>query len=381
MDGNLTVKEEPQSEDERNFIVFEAEAIDGKVKEEIEENKVNFIKNEEKELKIIQYSPMIEEIESSKPLKNPIKISYPHSINKNNYHPRSFKCTHCDRKYIDLKRLNNHLLTHQNKCNVCDRVFVFKLYLENHICTYCKICNKKWKEKTEFLEHLKIHQKKNPDGTGKVVLVCFVCKREFASRQLLKAHTVHRSRGLFLCKECPKSFKTKIQLKRHDDVHDKKFECEICKKRFSINATLQNHKKFHQNPEQFQCKICLVTVTTLVYLKHHMKAVHKVDDRFKFSCEKCNYETYRELFFENHKKKHEKLENILKSRTNWIRCEKCPFSVFSSNDFYEKHVRIFHSNLHFECDFCEFTSKIKIKILQHLKKNHFFTEVSLKEEN
>lgn len=71
------------------------------------------------------------------------------------------------------------------------------------------------------------------------------------------------------CKECEKSFKSSLHLKRHENgVHGRKtssegksarwYACEVCKKEFNTHSSLKRHLSVHNpNLRPLECTLCL----------------------------------------------------------------------------------------------------------------------------
>lgn len=65
---------------------------------------------------------------------------------------------------------------------------------------------------------------------------------------------VHSDERLFRCDECPKTYKTKSELKKHTFSHTKKqYDCKVCSKKFSTLALLTAHMVVHTIDKPFGC--------------------------------------------------------------------------------------------------------------------------------
>jgi transcriptional repressor CTCF len=214
-------------------------------------------------------------------------------------------------------------------------------------------------------DHVRTHKKAE----------CKICKRKFNSRSL-EAHVrrIHSDRSVLesvKCEKCPKTFKTTENLQRHIKFkHETKFQCKICSKTFAFSRLLKDHLKVHENPETFQCKICKRAFVTSNNLKIHMKLIHADKNLVnKFKCEKCEYSSYAKKNLKEHQKVHERYEARLKSRSDWIKCEKCP-AIFGDKYGYKSHCKNFHTKFQFECDFCGMQTKWKNYVILHFKTMH-----------
>ena len=66
------------------------------------------------------------------------------------------------------------------------------------------------------------------------------------------------------CQSCPKTFLTKINLKKHeyeqfvhgDGMEKPNFECPICGENFYNAYDLQNHQNVHTGEKQYECSSC-----------------------------------------------------------------------------------------------------------------------------
>ncbi|XP_055306387.1 zinc finger protein 271-like [Sitodiplosis mosellana] len=83
---------------------------------------------------------------------------------------------------------------------------------------------------------------------------CDFCHAEFAEKPKLNRHVQsdHPYSKPFLCKFCPKTYKTRQNLKIHEIIHtgERTFECCICRDTFSQNSALWRHRKTCQRRRQ-----------------------------------------------------------------------------------------------------------------------------------
>ena len=75
----------------------------------------------------------------------------------------------------------------------------------------------------------------------------------------------------YLCKTCPKVFRTKNSLRQHEEIHVKVlkeiFVCQVCKSIFETSTQLRNHLNIHKG---FTCNFCNLEFQKSDYLNNHM---------------------------------------------------------------------------------------------------------------
>ena len=82
---------------------------------------------------------------------------------------------------------------------------------------------------------------------------CQVCKKKFYTRNGLNRHkrTIHDNYKPHKCKTCQAAFPTKPALVRHNRTHtgEKPFECSKCGKAFARKFILKRHQTTHSEKE------------------------------------------------------------------------------------------------------------------------------------
>ncbi|NXR00679.1 ZN777 protein, partial [Sagittarius serpentarius] len=71
----------------------------------------------------------------------------------------------------------------------------------------------------------------------------------------------HTGERLYLCTECQKTFKLKIGLLKHKQIHTKKSQvssyiCTDCGKSFGRHADLIRHQRTHTGERPYKCTEC-----------------------------------------------------------------------------------------------------------------------------
>lgn len=103
----------------------------------------------------------------------------------------------------------------------------------------------------------------------------------------------------YKCLFCPKSFKTKIGLIRHNILHSDElpFKCPHCPKSFRRKANHKEHMLTHTKVSQLQCNLCPRTFMRHRYLKEHLLS-HSGERPHK--CEVCGKGFRRERDLKRH---------------------------------------------------------------------------------
>ena len=86
----------------------------------------------------------------------------------------------------------------------------------------------------------------------------------------------------------------KENLKNHKEtVKQGKLQCNKCHKTFKTRHNLKVHEEsVHEKLRKFSCEICPYKATQAGALKIHMSLRHSATWDFKHKCTLCNYESY-----------------------------------------------------------------------------------------
>ena len=79
------------------------------------------------------------------------------------------------------------------------------------------------------------------------------------------------------------------------------FQCQECKKKFSCNATLQEHKSRHTGEKPLKCSLCGRNFRQIAVLKRHM-ATHSSEK--PFACPICDKRFSMKIYVQSHMKTH-----------------------------------------------------------------------------
>ena len=120
----------------------------------------------------------------------------------------------------------------------------------------------------------------------KKMFECLTCNKKFASKDSLHKHqNIHDK--TFQCKICHRLCHSKYNLDVHTRTHsgEKPHACSICGRRFTRKYHLKNHEATHSNEKKFKCIVCPDnrSFKTKQALTHHMVFHYET----KFSCSKC----------------------------------------------------------------------------------------------
>ena len=122
------------------------------------------------------------------------------------------------------------------------------------IRTYkCEECGKMYKNINHLLRHELVHKGEK--------FTCDVCQRSFTRKDTLTVHlNPHTGERSYACTQCPKSFYTASNLKRHVKMHERKSEREINKFKADRKQKLVDVTVPEDDPSitsrTYVCKVC-----------------------------------------------------------------------------------------------------------------------------
>ncbi|XP_019891445.1 zinc finger protein Xfin isoform X2 [Musca domestica] len=237
-------------------------------------------------------------------------------------------------------------------CEYCQAGFAQRKTLTYHMKQNCMTSN--FKEKLD--EHNLTH-KNHP---------CLECKHVCDSVEELSEHMieVHNRNARNQCHVCKKVFTMKASLIDHLRVHsgDKPFVCTICGKRFTQNSNLRQHIMRHQNKKDFMCDLCPNAYVTKAELFSH-KRTHTGETPFK--CNFCNTSFTSSSSLQKHVRKH--------TGERPYSCDICPMR-FTALNILKNHHRTHTGERPYKCLFCEKSFTQKGDCLLH-QRTHEFGEI------
>lgn len=162
-------------------------------------------------------------------------------------------------------------------CRKCIKYFnTFKEYSEHRLSSEhenvrhkCPICNKLYT--AEYIKrHMLLHEMERQ-------YMCDICGKKFALQAPFKRHRVTHFYSLpFQCTLCPYKGRFRESLKMHMRTHtgEKPYQCSQCPSRFVNASNLNKHMLTHSKNLDFKCDMCGRGFYTKRDLASHFKVDH-----------------------------------------------------------------------------------------------------------
>ena len=162
--------------------------------------------------------------------------------------------------------------------------------------------------------------------------------------------SIHSNTKDQICDICHKALPNESQLFVHKlQAHEGKIkmvECNLCGKSMKSSNLKYHHRKAHEEGKNnFKCDTCEESYKTNVYLKMHIRNVHKnVEKDLKYPCEHCDKS------FENPGKCESHIKRVHRNVTKTCTICKKEFSA----KYLKQHIKIFHDKVEtHQCDLCQ----------------------------
>ncbi|XP_055544536.1 zinc finger protein 227-like [Wyeomyia smithii] len=250
------------------------------------------------------------------------------------------------------------------ECDECEEIFACEQTLSQHKTTRhselsCKSCERSFGS----VKNLHIHKAR---CAGKRKHECKVCSKVFQYESILKVHEKMHANGkkTFTCDICDKRFFVEARFLQHKHKPDKHVKrepvCDICGKVFAGRKQLQRHiSVVHAGVKRHECSICSKRFSSLYNLRTHMH-VHTGEEK-RFKCDICGKSFHALSMVKKHYGVHTGERPYM--------CAVCSKGFFNRSDL-ERHNRIDHTEKIYKCDICgvELNTKHDLKI--HISSTH-----------
>ena len=205
----------------------------------------------------LQCSVCLKTFANRRNLREHMKSFHDSISDKSTSNPK-FNCQHCGKVFSKKFNYTSHLLKHSNeaafRCDIqaCGKSFKRERTLNKHKQVFhegrrerylCGQCGQVFSSQSGFRSHVANHLGKDYIKRN---VKCNICDKLFRCLSDMKTHmVVHSKERPFICSwpNCDQAFSQKASLKDHINVHEKRYQCQLCEKAFGRERYLSMHNK------------------------------------------------------------------------------------------------------------------------------------------
>lgn len=166
----------------------------------------------------------------------------------------------------------------------------------------------------------------------------------------------------FICTKCPKRFAKRIDLRRHESVHNQQrgFECPVCEKWFPNKTSFGRHERTHTGERPYSCSQCGKSFSQGAILARHIMTHTGIKP---FKCEVCNKGFTQREGLRVHTRQHTKEQPE-------IQLHECPLceKSFCHPSGLSRHL-IIHTGKTFNCTVCSKVFTDSSSLRRHMKRH------------
>lgn len=207
---------------------------------------------------------------------------------------RCYKCPMCEMIFNRSYKIHQHVRdNHENKllhiCQICSRKYATENLLQRHLKTQCENTLKQYscsacKIKFLWQSSFQLHNEKYHSGKR--------CRNIASAKKERQPSAAKPKEKKFMCETCSKTFYRQEHLDRHVKIHlpsERKFECTLCEKKFNRKDNLRSHMRVHRDvkeeTDKHLCVYCGRSFSNSSNLIVHMRR-HTGEKPYK--CDLCD---------------------------------------------------------------------------------------------
>lgn len=277
-----------------------------------------------------------------------------------------FQCDLCG-KYISniyeaRKHINGHLKNSSFLYKTGGQVFPFIKFVKYcQLTLKCVTCEQDFMKDKSLFSHIK---QKHLTRKPLQVLRCNRCSHKSTNKYAMQIHITTHNKDLFSCNVCGRKYRRMEKLKEHQislqhdqfaKLNQKRFYCDKCSRSYGTAPKLRRHQIATHVEKTFQCDKCAKYYACLNQLTVHMSLHFS-----KSSCKLCG-KTFNAIGMTQHMK--------YSHPSGSYSCANC-HKKFQTIEPYMDHKKVHIGKSRYKCFSCEYVTRNKERLLNHVKSKH-----------